>query len=119
METVKEKIDNVRHGRKRSKEISHVKAENAGTDVPHNLLDQDQLSHQLAEFTLDNNDSRDERHLQYMQQAESHQKQNHQEGIKREQTASAVSETIKNVTEQRLREQAQLPGEDERHPYSR
>ena len=119
METVKEKIDNVRHGRKRSKETSHIKAENVGTDVPHNLVDQEQLSHQLAEFTLDNNESRDERHLQYMQQAEGHHKQNHQQAIKREQTPSVVSETIKNVAEQRFREQAQLPVEDERHPYSR
>ena len=119
METVKEKIDNVRHGRKRSKETSHVKTENTGTDVPHNLVDQEQLSHQLAEFTLNNNEGRDERHLQYMQQPEVHQKQNNQENLKREQTASAGSETIKNVTEQRFREQAQIPGEDERHPYSR
>ena len=79
METVKEKIDNVRHGRKRSKETSHVKAENATADVSHNLVGQEQLSHQLAEFTLNNNEGRDERHLQYLQQPEGHQKQNNQE----------------------------------------
>ena len=61
METVKEKIDNVRHGRKRSKEmpISHVKPDSAGTDVPQNLVSQEELTHHLAQFTLNNNEQID------------------------------------------------------------
>ena len=117
METVKEKIDNVRHGKKRSKEIPNVKSNAAGADVHHNMVDQEQLSHQLAEFTLNTNESVDERQLAYLQQHEGHQKQNNQEGHKRD--LSATSETMKTVAEQRYREQAQMAIEDERHPYSR
>ena len=119
METVKEKFDNVRHGRKRSKETSHVKPDHTGTEIPPNQIDQDQLSHQLAEFTLDNSENRDNRHQTYMQQTDGHPKQGNQENIKREQTTSKGGETIKNATEERFREQGQISGEDEIHPYSR
>ena len=49
IETVKEKIDNVRHGRKKGKESS-TQAKPDSTQSP---INQDTLSHQLAEFTLD------------------------------------------------------------------
>ena len=102
METVKEKIDNVRHGRKRSKELSasHLKTEASAADV-----NQEQLSHQLAEFTLETSEDQNARHQAYMQQQEdSLPKHNDQQsGINREPN----------------QDQAQMSGEDELHPYSR
>ena len=59
METVKEKIDNVRHGRKRSKESSssHNKPDpTLAGEVSHGLEDQEHLTRHLAEFSLNNNE---------------------------------------------------------------
>ena len=60
METVKEKIDNVRHGRKRSKESSssHNKPDpTVAGEVSHGLEDQEHITRHLAEFSLNNNEA--------------------------------------------------------------
>ena len=54
METVKEKIDNVRHGRKKHKEMSipQAKLDSTDTEVSQSLVNHEQLTHHLAQFNL-------------------------------------------------------------------
>ena len=60
IESVKEKIDNVRHGRKKNKEMSQMKPDSSGTEMSQNIDDHDQLTHKLAEFNLNSNEERNE-----------------------------------------------------------
>ena len=55
-----------------------------------------------------------------MQQQELHRTQNSKEKHNNgEQTASTGREIVDNLTEQRFRDQTQISGEEEMHPYSR
>ena len=117
IESVKEKIDNVRHRTKRNKELTQMKPESINTDVPQNMVDHE-LTHKLAEFNLSSNDEHSELLRSYIHSPENIQAQHIQDdGKKRDSNKMTGPEAIKN--DQRFHEQPQRLAEDEAHPYSR
>ena len=118
IESVKEKIDNVRHARKRNKEVTQMKPNTTNADIPQNIGDHDQLTHKLAEFNLSSNDEHSELLHSYIHSPENLQAQHIQDNIRnRDPNTTSGTETSKK--DQRFREQPQRSTEDEGHPYSR